>query len=378
MSGPLITIPGRKGAGRPSHTDAFRPLVEGLLQQTDMTSTEVFRRAKGAGYDGSRAALFALIATVRRQPAAWVPLSTQVAIDATTRDTLTLSRAWDVYCNATTGRVRSIDTERGRVRHLFRILGPEKRVATLTLDDVDAYRAQRRTETTVRKGPPAPATRNREVELLVRLLSFAVSRRLLHANPLAGVEYEPEDNIRTVVVGDALLERILAVCVPWLRAFVLVAIDSGMRREEVVRLRWEQIDDEGVVDLYAGDTKTREARNTILSQRARDALAALPRSARWVFPSPVTGKHLNADFVFKSFRLAMLDAGIAAPDGCQIWLHDMRRSFITNSRRRGLDETTVMLCTGHRTRSAFERYNVRSREDLIRARDVLERSRGGR
>jgi integrase len=360
-------------AGRPSKTETFRPLVEGLLQQQpSMTSTELLRRTKDAGYDGGHAALFALIAAVRKQPAAWVPLNVQLGIDAATRDTLTLTRAWDAWCNANTGRVRSIDSDRGRVRHLFRLFGLERRLATLTLEDVDAYRAQRRREITVRKGPPSPATRNREVELLARLVAFAVTRRLLRSNPLEGLEFEPEDNIREVVVKEELLERILAACVPWLRAFVLVAIDSGMRREEVVRLRWEQIDDEqGLISVFAVDTKTRQARNTILSDRARDAIAALPRTGRWVFMSPVTGQHLHADFVGKTFRLAMVDAGITAPDGRQIWLHDLRRSFATNSRRRGIPEAVVMRMTGHRTQAVFERYNIVAAEDILRARQVL-------
>jgi integrase len=359
--------------GRPSEAGAFREFVEACLQQDPkMTSTEVMRRTTEAGYTGGKSALFALVATVRARPSLVPRVSDQLAVDAVTRDTLTLSRAWDVYCNANGGRVRSLDTDRGRARHLFAFFGPDKRCATLTLEDVDAYRAQRRREVTVRKGPPSPATRNREVELLARLLAFAVSRRLLAANPLSGVEYEPQDNVREVVVKEDLLERILAVCAPWLRAFVLVAIDSGMRRTEIATLRWDRVDlEQGLINLSAVSTKTRLARTTILSDRARRAIADLPRSERWVFPSSRTAGHIDPSHVTSAFRWTLKDAGIAAPDGGPIWLHDLRRSFVTNSRRRGIAETVVMKMTGHRTASVFERYNIKGVEDVLRAREVL-------
>jgi integrase len=56
----------------------------------------------------------------------------------------------------------------------------------------------------------------------------------------------------------------------------------------------------------------------------------------------------------------------------QVWFHDHRRSFVTNSRRRGVPESVVMRMSGHRTRNVFDRYNIVEDEDVRNAVKAIE------
>ena len=55
-----------------------------------------------------------------------------------------------------------------------------------------------------------------------------------------------------------------------------------------------------------------------------------------------------------------------------VWFHDLRRSFVTNARRRGVPESVVMRMSGHRTRNVFDRYNIVEDEDVRNAVKSIE------
>jgi integrase len=72
--------------------------------------------------------------------------------------------------------------------------------------------------------------------------------------------------------------------------------------------------------------------------------------------------------VKRAFDKARDAAGIS-----DVWFHDLRRTFITQSRWLGIPESVVMRMSGHRTREVFDRYNVVSEEDLRTAVGLIEK-----
>ena len=116
------------------------------------------------------------------------------------------------------------------------------------------------------------------------------------------------------------------------------------------------------------DTKGGEHRLIYLTKRVVEALRLQPvmLHCEYVFVNPKTGKPWTN--IRHMFNRACRKAGL--PDG--IWIHDQRRSFITNTRRRGVPEFVVMKMSGHRTRAVFDRYNINNDEDLRQAKETIK------
>lgn len=272
------------------------------------------------------------------------------------------SDLWTTYGPVSRRDNDSHATDAGRAAHLSRLLG-DRPAGDLSLADVDAYRDARSRETTIRGGRPAPATLDREVELLLRMLRYAVACRLLSVNPLEGVRLLGRPNVRSSVLDEEGFRALLGAAPSFLQPILVLAFDTGMRRGEVLRLRWEQVGD-GRVRLAAEDTKTEQARTVHLTGRARAALACLPRTGAWVFPSPRTGRPYPD--VRDAFSRAARAVGRSG-----LWFHDLRRSFVTRARRRGIPEAVIMRMSGHRTADVFRRYNVVEDSDVAAAAAAL-------
>ncbi len=177
--------------------------------------------------------------------------------------------AWKAYQPISKRDNDTWKSEEGRAKHLVRHLG-QKLAAGLTVKDVDEYRTKRLAETTRRKKAPSPASLDREVELLKRMLNYAVSCGSLPSNPIAAVKLLRKPNVRRSVLDDAAFEKLLAAAESQLKPIILVAYDTGMRLREVLGLRWWQVNLKlGVIELSAEDTKTEEPRTVFLTSRLR-------------------------------------------------------------------------------------------------------------
>ncbi len=177
-------------------------------------------------------------------------------------------------------------------------------------------------------------------------------------------------NVRRSVLDDAAFGKLLTAAEAELKPIILVAYDTGMRLREVLGLRWSQVNLKlGVIKLSAEDTKTEEPRTVFLTSRVQQALEAQPRHIKgdWVFTNPETEEAWKD--IRKVFHRACKAVKLTG-----VWFHDLRRSFVTNARRRGVPESVVMRMSGHRTRSVFERYNIVEEDDL---REAVKRIEAG-
>lgn len=300
--------------------------------------------------------------------------------------TVTVRSLWNAYRPLL--NKKALDNELGRWHHILPVFGDRDPV-TITKLEILQYRAKRREEKAARGGyitPGAPftsaATRNREVACLRHLLNWAVDKGLIPYNPIASIEMEEEVNTRNTILREDAMDALLAKCSKLMRAIILVAYDAGLRKAEVVKLQWSQVDwYEGVIDLGVQHTKTKEARRARLTARAFAALKAMPKNPRspFVFFNPTTDHHYNVRTIYKYFVKAVKRAGLWGHGGEKIWVHDLRRSFATLAVRRGVPEQTVMEMSGWRTREVFDRYSIKQEGDVkaavVKIEDGIARDR---
>lgn len=107
------------------------------------------------------------------------------------------------------------------------------------------------------------------------------------------------------------------------RDFLLTALFTGMRRGELMTLRWENVDLKART-LHLPSTKNGDPLDLPLSEFLSDLLSerwALSNGSPWVFPGPGKSGHLVET---KKFLLR-----VSAGSGVSFTLHDLRRTFIT-------------------------------------------------
>lgn len=107
------------------------------------------------------------------------------------------------------------------------------------------------------------------------------------------------------------------------RDFLLTALFTGMRRGELMKLRWENLDLKART-LHLPSTKNGDPLDLPLSEFLSDLLSerwARSNGSPWVFPGPGKSGHLVET---KKFLLR-----VSAGSGVSFTLHDLRRTFIT-------------------------------------------------
>ena len=290
------------------------------------------------------------------------------------RKPMTVSEAWEIYRPVSEARNKKSTYERNLdlAAHLMEHLG-ERRARDLSQEDVDEYVKKRRLEKTSRKKAPAPASMNREVALLRRMLGYKTIKKRIGFNPMEGVDLLPENNTRDVVVTQVEFERLLSCADKDLKPIIAVAYNTGLRKTDVLSLRWRQVDLKAElphITMPPSDGEIKQKPRTIyLTEQTVEELKRLPHSINgYVFTNRRTGKPWTS--IENKWKKALKAAGLKG-----VWIHDLRRSFTTNARKSGSLESVVMKMTGHKNRHVFDRYNIVDDEDLQEAVAKLEAAR---
>jgi len=230
---------------------------------------------------------------------------------------------------------------------------------------VQKYRIARREQKTRRHTIASAAYINRELACLKCMFSRAVEWGYAKENPVKKVKFEKENNSRVRFLEKDELKKLLDHCHPTLKAIVLVAVNTGMRKEEIRTLKWRDVDFErGFVTLLK--TKNGETRNVPLNKTAREILMSIPKNAR--SPFIFCNSEGNLYNFRTSFMTALKNAGIK-----DFRFHDLRHTAASYLAMGGVDLNTIRDILGHKSLDMVLRYAHLSRSHQASAVGILDK-----
>lgn len=234
-------------------------------------------------------------------------------------------------------QLRSVKTVLGRLRTLATHLG---RYAPTALNPATlaAYR-------TLRLKTHAPQTVAHELKLLARVLRWATAECgvvLPEGVPRVALPPLPRGRERVLAFDDE--ERLLAVATEPLRSLLIVAVETALRRGELLALRGDDLDlVRSLARIRPG--KTGVGRTLPLTPRAREALRPWCAGSGLLFD-------IHPDTVTHQFARLCRRAGVE-----ELRWHDLRHTAITRLSERGLDALEVAQISGHRDLAMLMRYS---------------------
>ena len=281
------------------------------------------------------------------------------------RPKVLFSRAAEGFLEYSRSRKRSHKADERTVELLVEQFG-DRTLDALTSDAVENFLNRIRPKGP--KGRPlAPATLNRYIACLKSIVNRALANNLIERNPIRGVKLFKENNVRDRVLTRDEYQRLLEACSGHLVPIVTLAYRTGMRRGEILGLRWEQLRlAERVILLDPKDTKTNEAREIPLDDALIEVFRGIPRVLGC--PNVFTVKRKAFGDSKTAFNAACRRAGIQ-----DFRFHDLRHCAVTNLRKAGVPQNVIMSISGHKTDAMFRRYDKVDREDRLAALELVRK-----
>ena len=223
-----------------------------------------------------------------------------------------------------------------------------KKMREIMRFNVEQFRKERRESFNGRGAQRAPASVDRELQLLSRIFSLAVERGLIPANPCKGVKLSGMGRIVTRYLAPEEEDSLLAVLASprreLLRNVLLIGLHTGLRRTEILTLHTSQIDlARNIIELQAHQTKDKKFRAVLISQTLRPLLVELcgiVSESGYLFENPKTGKPITD--IKNGWASALREAGIEP-----IRFHDIRHTFGTRAVDGGAPLSAVKEVMGH-------------------------------
>jgi len=230
----------------------------------------------------------------------------------------------------------------------------------ITARIIEEYKAHRSKEV-------KPATTNRDLSTLRHLLNTAVKWEMLAVSPYKNIRFLRVDNVQDRILSDEEVGKLLRSCNGHVYSIVLTALHTGMRLNEILTLKWSNIDLEqkGITLI---NTKNNRTRKIPINSVMMELLSGIKAKSNSEYVFVFDRSNLPVASIKTAFNKAIKRAGIP-----HLKFHSLRHTFSSNLVKAGVDLVTVKDLLGHQSITTTMRYAHSAPESKQRAVAVLEK-----
>lgn len=222
----------------------------------------------------------------------------------------------------------------------------------------------------------SPGTVNRELaQLSAAITVYNLDHETDLPNPVNGRKLkQPESRLRWITKAEcsALVNGARELTrAPYLADFIILATNTGMRKNELLGLEWRRVDlQSGLIYLEAEHTKAAKRRTIPTNATAKAALISLKRYQSENCPASkfvITKSGARIGEIQRSFKHALNTAGIR-----DFRIHDLRHTSAAWLVQAGVPLPEVRDLLGHKSIQTTEIYAHLAPENIRAAVEVLD------
>lgn len=191
---------------------------------------------------------------------------------------------------------------------------------------------------------------NRYLACLKTIFNIGLKNELITTTPMKAVKMMKEDNHKIRYLTADEETRLFAELPDHLKPIVICALQTGLRRSNILQLRWELVDlDFRFIEILAQQNKGHKIIKIPISDKLLEVFESLPRISEYVFANPETG--LPYKDISEGFTNACKRAKIE-----NFRFHDLRHTVATRLVEKGIDLRVVQEIMAHSTIVTTQRY----------------------
>lgn len=265
----------------------------------------------------------------------------------------------DMYINYAETNLSAKDTA-VRIAKRFKELWKNKTIADITPKVIENYKESRQKTTFARKNPLREVNKLRVTNKLERHLSVEEEKRMYQVCDddfsFSNLPREEQERLQRIHNGEHA----------YLKSILIMALNTGMRKGEILNMTWDCVDFDKN-EISALNTKNGKKNTIPMSSKLRKTLLAMYQNKgqnKYVFTNPYTGTKYND--IKKCFKTVCKLANVK-----NLRFHDLRHTGATRMVAAGVPLPVVKQILNHASIQTTMRYAHTMREQEISAVEAL-------